>query len=87
MSLLEVGALPPVIVPYCGICDCPVERMSIFPNRSVYYLEIEGKCCGKAQGIRISIEELYRIKRSNEKLYLVVGKGHVQTIRAQARFG
>ena len=87
MSLLVPGALPPVIIPFCGICDNPCERLSIFPNRSVYYLEIEGQCCGKHQGIRISIEELYRIKRNNEKLYLVVGKGHTQEIRKHARFG
>ena len=87
MSLLVPGALPPVIIGYCGICDRPCERLSIFPNHSVYYIEIEGKCCGKSQGIRISVEERFRLKRSNEKLYLVVGKGHEQEIRKQARFG
>lgn len=83
--ILTPGQEPPIITPYCGICDMPVERMQFDVVTSPYSMGIHAQCCGKTSSVRISNEEVFRIKRSGEKLYVIVGKGHLQGIRGQAR--
>lgn len=80
-SILKPGADPPIVTPYCSFCDMPAERFCMDVLTSPYYVGIHAQCCGKTQSVRISVEELFRIKRTNDKLYVVVGKGRAQGIR------
>lgn len=78
MSILIPGARPPFVVPYCRLCDLPVERFTVLPVKSAYYVELEAQCCGRTQGIRMSVDELMRAKRGGEKIYAVAKVGHYQ---------
>ena len=73
--ILTPGRQPPYIVPYCQRCDMPVERFNFFPVDSPHFIEIEGQCCGATQGARVSVEEIMRIRRAGEKLFLVTSSG------------
>lgn len=66
---------PPWVVPFCSNCNLPVEKFTFLPVTTPYHLEIEAQCCGLTQGARLSTDEIMRLKRLNEKLYLVVGRG------------
>lgn len=83
MSELELipGADPPIVVGYCQLCEMPVERFVMDVLTSWYYVGIHAKCCGKTQSIRITKEELFRIKAGNEKLFMITRKGSSQQIR------
>ena len=83
--ILRPGASPPVIVPYCARCDMPVERLQFDVVSDPYRMGIHAQCCGATSSVRISIEEVYRLKRSNEKLYVISAKTHGPGIRGQKR--
>lgn len=85
MSILRVGGAPPMVTPYCSLCDMPVERFCMDVVTSPYYVGIHAQCCGKTSSTRIPIEEFFRIKRTNAKLYVIVGKHRTQGVRDRAR--
>jgi len=85
VSILRPGADPPIITPYCMVCDMPVERMQFDVVTSPYYIGIHAQCCGKTSSLRLPIEEMFRMKRSKEKLYIIVAKHRMQGLRSMAR--
>lgn len=85
MSGLVPGSYPPTIVPYCQRCDQPVERLTFDPISSPYYIGIHAQCCGQTSSVRMPVEEMFRLKRTNEKFYIIVGKHRTQGLRKQAR--
>src|SRR3990167_9825066 len=70
----------PTVIPWCRRCDQPVERYAILDIRSPYYMELEGQCCGVYQGIRISVDEMMRVLRTNEKVFMITRKGMYQGV-------
>lgn len=79
--ILKPGQDPPLITPYCGLCDMPAERFCMDVVTSPYFLGIHATCCGKTSSARIPIEEVFRIKRTGEKFYVVTRKGSAQGLR------
>lgn len=70
---------PPWVIPYCRLCDQPVERFTLGnPTNDFHAVTVEAECCGKTQGIRVTHDELMRVKRLGEKLWCVVRKGQAQ---------
>ena len=84
-SILRPGGDPPLLVPYCMVCDMPVEKFTFDVISSPWVLGISGHCCDRTQGARVPIEDVYRMKRTGEKFYLVVKSGRTQGLRGQAR--
>lgn len=96
-KLLVPGTNPPWVVPYCRLCDMPAERFAVHGGQrihdrlvvggtvSAYYVEIEAQCCGKTQGKKVSVDELLRLKRDNQKLWVVVKKGAYQGVGGLVR--
>lgn len=83
--VLRPGGAPPMLTPYCGICDQPAERFQLEVPTDHYRFAVHAECCGKQQSRRITTEEFFRLRSTNEKLYVVTGKGRAQTIKAQAK--
>ncbi len=80
MSLI-VGAHPPIVTPYCGLCRQPVERFQMDVVTSPYYVGIHAHCCGRTSSMRVSIDEVRRLRQTNDKLWAVMAKGRIQGIR------
>lgn len=86
--ILTPGALHgPWVVPYCRRCQMPVEVYTIHEITSHDRLELEGKCCGVQQGVRVGLEELMRIRRNGEKLWMITRPGERQTVDKHPGFG
>ena len=85
MPLFVPGGQPPFLVPYCQLCGLPVELFTFMPIKSEFYLEVEAQCCNKTQGMRLSREDAIRLKRSNEKLFLVVKTRRTQGVYPMRR--
>lgn len=86
--ILRPGTEPPMIVPYCGICDQPVEGMQFdipTDGAGTWRVGVHGRCCGQTRSAWLSTEDIWRIRRTNEKFVLIPAKGHAQTIKAQAK--
>jgi hypothetical protein len=80
--LFRAGEHPPVFVPYCGLCDLPVERYAYrVPKEDVEAVEFDSMCCGRQQGRRVSLGEMARLSMTGEKFYLIVQKRRFQEIR------
>lgn len=79
--ILRPGADPPMFIPFCGLCEMPVEGFSMDVVTSPYYVAFHARCCGKTQSMRISVDEAFQAKRENRKIYAIVPKGRVQGIR------
>lgn len=75
MSNLIPGSRPPLVVPYCRCCERPAERFTYNRPESPYYLDIEAECCGITQGCRVSTDEVMRLLRNNEHLWLSERRG------------
>ena len=84
-EIIKPGVRPPFIMPYCAVCELPVKRMSSKVVTTWMHFDIEGECCGKTQGARITAEQLMRIKASGEKFFLTVRKGQLQGVKALAK--
>jgi len=80
LSILVPGAQPPFLVPYCCLCELPVERFTYMPVKSPYYVDIEAQCCNRTQGMHLSVDKLLQVKRSNAKLFLVTKAGRYQGV-------
>lgn len=78
MSLITNAAPPPFVVPYCRRCSLPVERYAFKDTLNIHYVTIEAECCGRYQGIRISMQEAMRLKATNDKLFVITQKGRYQ---------
>ena len=63
----------------------PVERFCMDVISSPYYVGIHASCCGSTSSMRISVEEVFRLKRTNEKLYIIASKTRGQGIQSMAR--
>lgn len=79
---LITPAMPtgPMVIPYCGICNQPVEVYHIKP-KDQFRAALEGECCGKHMGAYITVEEMGRVQRTNDKFYLVVQPGKYQSVK------
>jgi len=85
MRLLRAGEHPPCFVAYCALCCLPVARfMYRVPKEDTDSVEFEAQCCGKTQGRRVKLAEMYRLQVTGEKMFLVVGKRRHQEIRSVA---
>jgi hypothetical protein len=77
---------PPTLIPFCRLCEMPVARLMYrVPREDAWVVDFEAQCCGKTQGAKVTLAELYRLQQTNEKFYLIVRKGHHQQIAAQAK--
>lgn len=85
--ILVPGQDPPLITPYCRSCDVPVERFCMDVVTSPYYVGIHGECHGVTMSARLPVEEVFRLKRTNAKFYLIVGKGRAQGVSEQLNTG
>lgn len=74
-----------MIVGYCARCDMPVERFCMDVLTSPYYVGIHAQCCGASSSMRISLEEIFRIKRNNEKLYIITSKTRGQGVASMVK--
>lgn len=83
--IFRVGTNPPLITPYCRRCDMPVERFQMDVVKSPFYVGIHAQCCGYTQSSRVSIDEVFRLQRTNDKFYAVVPPQFDQGIKTQAR--
>jgi len=79
---LIVGAQPPIITPFCSICGLPAERFVMDVVKSPYYVGLHVHCCDRTSSMRVSIDEVRRLRMTNEKLWVVMPKGRTQGIRA-----
>lgn len=86
MSLILIpGAPPPPLVPYCQLCDMPVERYQMDLIRgSGDHIGIHAQCCGVTSSMRIGIVA-YRelIATPKAKLFVIVRKGSLAGIRTR----
>ena len=55
--IIQPGGRPPMITPWCVSCDEPVDRFTIDPLASEFYMSIQVECHGKTSGLRIPREE------------------------------
>jgi len=86
--ILRPGTSPPMFVPYCGICDGPVEGLQFdipTDGAGTWRVGVHGRCCGQTRSAWVSTEQVMRIKRTNEKFYIIPKKGHIQTIQEQKK--
>jgi hypothetical protein len=77
--------LSPLLLPYCGICDRPVERLKFDVGLNAWSWSFQAQCCGQTRGARLSVEEVLRVQATGEKYYAIPRRGHTQTIKPQAR--
>lgn len=82
---LITSSLAPLLVPYCGRCDMPAERLRFNPALDPWGWTFEVTCCGTTRGARLPIEDILRIQTTGEKFYAIPKKAHAQTIKPQAR--
>jgi hypothetical protein len=81
--ILVPGGPIPTIIPFCQRCDMPVERLRFDVITSPYHLGIHAACCGYESSTRITNEEVMRLLRTREKLYVIVRRGSDQGIRGR----
>lgn len=84
MALIP-GATPPMITPFCGICDMPVEKFCMDVVKSPYYIGLHCQCCGRTQSSRVSIDDAFEAKRTNAKVYGISSATVPTGIRRRAR--
>lgn len=83
MTILRPGCEPPLIVPYCQLCDMPVESFCMDVVTSPYRAGIHASCCGKTSSAYLPIEEIFRLRRTNEKFFVITRKGSFQRVAAR----
>lgn len=86
--IMRPGTEPPMIVPYCGVCDQPVEHMQFdipTDGAGTWRVGVHAKCCDRTHSAWLSTEDVMRIKRTNEKFVIIPAKAHAQTIKSQAK--
>lgn len=86
MSLiLTPGAPPPPLVPFCGICDMPVERLQFDLTTDPRRIGIHSHCCNRTSATRIDISVYLELLKTGQKLYTIVRKGSTAGLRARKR--
>jgi hypothetical protein len=71
-----------MITPYCSICQLPAERFTMDVVKSPYYVGLHVQCCDRTSSMRLPVEEVFRLRHTKEKLFVVMQKGRHQGIRA-----
>lgn len=81
------GDDPPEIVPYCQICDQPVQDvcMDVVKSGSEDVIGIHAECCGKQSSTRITLAVYRELLATGAKLYVIVRKGSQAGLRKRAR--
>lgn len=69
-AIVRPGGQPPLVHPHCRKCGVPVERFTIDPISSWYYLGVDAQCHGKTQGIRIPVEQALRGRTTGEVIWM-----------------
>jgi hypothetical protein len=70
IEFMRPGGTPPLIVPHCRKCGIPVERFTIDPISSPFYMMLDARCHGAQQGIKISSDEVFGRKKTGQPLWM-----------------
>lgn len=86
-SKIVAGQWPPDLLPYCQLCDMIVERLGVTPFKYHHqdFLVLEAKCCGQTRGARIPLREVFRLRDTGQKWYIITRKGLNQGARGRLR--
>lgn len=81
------GQWPPDLIPFCGFCDLPCERIEIrpFTEPNQDYLIIDAQCCGHTSGSHVPLRAVWDMKAAGTKWYAIVKKGRWQGAREQKK--
>jgi hypothetical protein len=78
----------PMVQPFCGRCDLPVERLQFERNQGPHSWAFSGACCGVTRSARLSMQEVLRISLSGDKFFLIPrSKAGGQTFAPIPKFG
>lgn len=69
-ALIQPGAHPPLLIPFCARCGQPVEELKFDAVSSPYYLGVQVRCCGYTSGARISVDKVFELRRTREKFFM-----------------
>jgi hypothetical protein len=83
--ILRVGAEPPMITPYCHRCDMPVERFCMDIVSSPHHVGIHASCCGTTASLRLTVEQFFRARQTNEKVYVITSKTRGQGVQSMVK--
>ena len=61
--LIQPGAPPPFVLPWCASCKTTVDRFTIDPLKSDLWMGIEAECHGATEAIRVGLDDLMARKR------------------------
>jgi hypothetical protein len=83
--ILQPGAPPPMLTPYCQRCDMPVERFCMdLVGSSASHIGIHAHCCGQTSSTRIALSAYLELMGTpGAKLYVIVRKGSQAGIRSR----
>lgn len=70
---INPGQQAPWTIPFCASCKSGVEEFTIHPLNRPGAVDIESKCHGKTEGVRLTAAEVARIKLSGEPLIMFKG--------------
>lgn len=77
---------PLPLVPYCALCELPAERYVIEEKDDMAHsIDVDGMCCGRHMGMRVSAEQYLQVMSGKAKLWLIVRPGRFQKTGALRR--
>ena len=81
MDALIPGSEPPFVMPYCWDCRLPAYRVVFDIVSSPYYIGVHAQCCNRTSSVRVPIEDMYRMRATNEKYYVLTPKNRMHGLR------
>jgi hypothetical protein len=77
LTIVVAGQWQPDLIPFCQICELPVEVINMHPFREHHqdFLIIEAHCCGQTSGSRVSLRAIWAMKARGEKWFAIVKRG------------
>lgn len=61
--IIQPGATPPFVIPWCASCKMPVYRFTIDPLKSELWMGVEAECHGQTEAIRVGLDDLHARKK------------------------
>jgi hypothetical protein len=68
--VIEPGAPPPFVIPWCASCKQTVDVFTIDPVTSPFRMGIKATCHGKTEGIWVSVDDLFARKRLGQPVVM-----------------
>jgi len=76
-SIIVPGQWAPDLIPFCQLCDLPVEKLWITPFQEAHqdYMILNAACCEQQSASRVSLLAIWAMKARGEKWFAIVKRG------------